>query len=167
MRIVRSGAALRLQLGAVEVQTLADLLTELLAELELETPAGPVYERLYPSAYADARAEETFRDMTETGLRGERTERAQQCLAEVVDAPAKTSALARRARHEIVLSESDGDRWMRVLNDLRLVIGTRLEVTEDDETAGRLDPDDPQALAYVLYGWLTAFQDTLVRVLMG
>jgi len=34
------------------------------------------------------------------------------------------------------------------------------------ETFANLDPADPQALSYVIYGWLTALQDNLVRVLM-
>ena len=52
------------------------------------------------------------------------------------------------------------------LNDLRLVLGTRLGVT--DEAGGRgpwPDDDDPRAPAMVAYHWLTYLQDTLVEAL--
>jgi hypothetical protein len=166
VRILRSGALVRLQLGPVEVQALADLLTELIDSLDADpAPGDAVHDRLYPAAYADRESEEGFREMTETSLRTDRITRAQECLAELVEAPSRSSGLARRVRQEIELSDAEADRWMRVLNDLRLVIGTRLGVTEEDETLDSLDPDDPQALSYVMYGWLTAMQDTLVRVL--
>jgi hypothetical protein len=51
------------------------------------------------------------------------------------------------------------DRWLRVLNDLRLALGTRLGVTEDSE----LDDSQP---AVQVYSWLTAVQDLLVMQLM-
>jgi hypothetical protein len=44
--------------------------------------------------------------------------------------------------------------WLGALNDLRLVLGTRLDV---DEELPDLDRDDPQAPAYAVYeylGWL-------------
>jgi len=55
------------------------------------------------------------------------------------------------------------DRWLRVLNDLRLTLGTRLDISEDDEH-WQIVPDDPRSAAYLLYGWLTEVQDTVVRI---
>ena len=52
------------------------------------------------------------------------------------------------------------DRWLRVLNDLRLALGTRLQVTEDAE----LNAADP---AVNIYHWLSAVQDLLVEQVMG
>jgi hypothetical protein len=188
MRLSRSGDGARLQMGAVEVQTLADLLTELVDDLTADpgtagtngttgtngtagtsgsaAPADPVHARLFPAAYADAEAERGFREMTESGLRTERVERAQRCLSELAGAPSRVAGLARRPRQELLLGDEDCDRWMRVLNDLRLVIGTRLEITEDEDFAS-VDPEDPQSFSYVVYGWLTAMQDNLVRIRMG
>jgi hypothetical protein len=55
-----------------------------------------------------------------------------------------------------------------VLNDLRLVMGTRLEVTDDPETQA-FDPDDPDAAAKIVFayvGWLEGqFVDVLAAVL--
>jgi hypothetical protein len=57
------------------------------------------------------------------------------------------------------LDDEAADRWLRVLNDLRLALGTRLGVTEQDE----LDDQEP---AVQLYHWLSAVQDLLVGHLM-
>ena len=53
--------------------------------------------------------------------------------------------------------------WLGVLNDTRLVLGTRLGVTEDER---ELNPADPQAGAYAMYQWLTWLQGDLVEALL-
>lgn len=60
--------------------------------------------------------------------------------------------------------ELDGEQleaWMRSINDVRLVLGTLLEVDEDDERGRRRD-DEPAYGAYELMGWLL---DTIVEAL--
>lgn len=52
------------------------------------------------------------------------------------------------------LTESEIDDWMRVINDVRLVIGTRLDVGEDDESVAEDDPDGPLREIYHLLGYL-------------
>ena len=51
----------------------------------------------------------------------------------------------------------------RCVNDTRLVLGTRLGVTEEEHV---LDPADPDAGAYALYQWLTMVQGDLVQELL-
>ena len=55
------------------------------------------------------------------------------------------------------------ETWLGVLNDTRLVLGTRLGVTEEERV---LDPADPDAGAYALYQWLTWVQGDLVEELL-
>ncbi len=63
-----------------------------------------------------------------------------------------------RVEDTIVLPSVDEEQlgtWLRTFNDLRLVLGTRLDVSEDD--TGAIDPDDPEAPAQAAYeylGWL-------------
>jgi hypothetical protein len=52
---------------------------------------------------------------------------------------------------------------MRSLNALRLVLGTRLDVTEDDDHD--VDPADPDAPAWYLYFFLSGLVDDLVTAL--
>ena len=52
------------------------------------------------------------------------------------------------------LTEEELGCWMGAINDLRLVLGTRLDVSEDDI---EIDPDSPDAPARFVYhylGWL-------------
>ncbi len=68
----------------------------------------------------------------------------------------------------------DGDRltedelvgWLGALNNLRLVLGTRLDVTEDLDFE-LLEPDDDRRPAFALYHYLTWLQDEVVTALSG
>ena len=64
---------------------------------------------------------------------------------------------------QIALTPDEVQAWLGVLNDTRLVLGTRLGVTEEER---ELDPADPEAGAYALYQWLTWFQGDLVEELL-
>ncbi len=54
--------------------------------------------------------------------------------------------------------------WMRVINDLRLVLGTRLDVTEDEL---ELDPDSSDAPVMELYRLLGYLLEEIVEALNG
>ena len=62
-----------------------------------------------------------------------------------------------------MLDAETAGAWMRALNALRLVLGTRLDVTEDDDRG--IDPDDPDAPAWALYYFLSGLVDELVDAL--
>ena len=51
-----------------------------------------------------------------------------------------------------------------MLNDLRLVLGARLGVTDELYERG-IDLDDPRAVELSVYGWLTWLQAGLVDAL--
>lgn len=65
--------------------------------------------------------------------------------------------------------ELDGDElasWMRAVNDLRLVLGTRLDVGEDDDPI-EFDPADPDAAAWQVYHYLGGLLSFIVEALAG
>ena len=66
------------------------------------------------------------------------------------------------------LTREQAGQWLTALNDLRLVIGIRLEVTDDDEVpaAVRADPGGPAGATFDVYRWLTGAQDSLVVALL-
>ncbi len=53
-----------------------------------------------------------------------------------------------------------------MINDARLALGTRLEVTEDLDLSG-LDPDDPDTAPYAVYWWLGMLEERLIDALSG
>jgi Domain of unknown function (DUF2017) len=64
------------------------------------------------------------------------------------------------------LSLEEAEAWLTALNDLRLVLGTRLNVSEDTLLHG-LDPREPRARELALYAYLSALQEELVAALRG
>lgn len=70
----------------------------------------------------------------------------------------------------LTLSPEESRHWLGALNDLRLTIGTRLDVSDEDETEDgglyRLPDDDPRKPMVMAYLWLGALQETLVETLM-
>jgi hypothetical protein len=146
-----------------EVETLIALVLDLLDALEpgVLDQQDPVYQRLYPDAHRqDADAAQAFRELTETSLRTERRIRAEAMVAEL------RGARSGRRNRIVDLDPASADAWLKVLNDLRLAIGTRLDIT-DDEPPAAAKPGDPQAATYSVYAYLTAVQDRLVAALMG
>ena len=64
------------------------------------------------------------------------------------------------------LSEEELLGWVSTLNDARLVLGTKLDVTEDLDI-GSIAPDDPEAPRYALYAYLTWLEEEAVEALRG
>ena len=67
------------------------------------------------------------------------------------------------------LSEDELVAWLSALNDLRLVLGVRLDVTEETTVAdfASLPDDDPRVLMYATYSYLTFLEDHIVGALAG
>ncbi|MGH2686787.1 MAG: DUF2017 family protein, partial [Actinomycetota bacterium] len=95
--------------------------------------------RLFPTAYTDDEERDgEYQRLMHDDLLGHRL----GCLATVEE----TIELER-------LSEGQLVAWMGALNDLRLVLGTRLDVSEDTDVL-EPDPSDPDGPATAVYGWL-------------
>ncbi|WP_408898585.1 DUF2017 domain-containing protein [Nocardioides sp. R1-1] len=127
-------------------------------------PEDPVLRRLFPSAYrGDPEAAGEFRRFTEGALRDGKARAA----ATVIDVLEEAGLPPEPTDEELVIDvELDPDTalvWLRALTDLRLALGTRLEVEEGDEDYWyALPDDDPRAQAHHIYEWLGFLQETLV-----
>ncbi|MDN3022544.1 DUF2017 domain-containing protein [Streptomyces sp. S.PB5] len=153
-----------------------DPLAELFAEGPSEPPADPVLRRLFPDAYSDPEgtpeakeAEEQraysseFRRYTENDLRAGKRDsalaviRSLDALSPVDDGGAV-----------LKLSVEESRQWLGALNDLRLAIGSRLDIADEDDTdlLYRLPDEDPRKPMVMAYLWLGGLQETLVTTLM-
>ncbi|MEU6606874.1 DUF2017 domain-containing protein [Streptomyces shenzhenensis] len=157
--------------------TPVDPLAELFAEGPSEPPADPVLRRLFPDAYSDPgrapdspeEAEERqahsaeFRRYTENDLRAGKRENA-LAVIHALDALAP----AGEGGAVLKLSQAESRRWLGALNDLRLAIGSRLEITDEDDTdlLYRLPDEDPRKPMVMAYLWLGGLQETLVSTLL-
>ncbi|MDI5967726.1 DUF2017 domain-containing protein [Streptomyces sp. SL13] len=146
----------------------ADPLAALFTDGPTTPPDDPALARLFPNAYhdperaADDKADEAsaeFRRYTENDLRaGKRAD----ALSVVHDLDHLTPRRNGSAR--LTLSREQVPRWLRTLNDLRLTIGTVLDVDDDPDSAlYHLDDDDPRKPYVIAYMWLGALQETLVE----
>jgi hypothetical protein len=137
-----------------------------------------VLKRLFPDAYCDPdgppvnaeKAEERqaysaeFRRFTENDLRAGKRENA---LAVVRSLDALSPGAGGGA--VLKLSPDESRQWLGALNDLRLAIGSRLEITDEDDTdlLYRLPDEDPRKPMVMAYLWLGGLQETLVTTLMA
>lgn len=65
---------------------------------------------------------------------------------------------------KVELTPEQSDVWLTALNDVRLALGTALDISE--EMPEELPPDDPRAPHLGVYQWLTFVQDSLVQTRM-
>jgi hypothetical protein len=138
----------RLSFPAAERELLRGLPAELLLMLE-RTPDDPSLERLFPPAYEDADDEGEYRTLMGAELLHD-SRRALELLGATADAE--------------LLDVDQADAWLRALNQLRLVLGTRLGVSEET-MVGEVDPGRPDAHGLALYGYLSWLQEQLVEAL--
>jgi hypothetical protein len=120
----------------------------------------PARARLFPRAYLDPTAESEEAEWQ--ALVGP------SLLRERLDALQRITVTLGRAVlvgewWQIDLTPDEVQAWLGVLNDTRLVLGTRLGVTEEERA---LDPGDPDAGPYALYQWLTWVQGDLIEELL-
>lgn len=67
----------------------------------------------------------------------------------------------------IRLDDATAQAWMTALNDVRLALGVRLDIKDDEEPDDEgLAPEDPFGAMFVTYRWLTAVQDSLVNAVL-
>ncbi|MFB8144395.1 DUF2017 domain-containing protein [Streptomyces parvus] len=167
-----------------------DPLAALFAEGPSKPPTDPALARLFPDAYSGPggpggpggpegpagavkpekeqelreRSAE-FRRFTEMDLR---TGKRDDALAVVRTLDALSPAPDGGA--VLTLTGDECLSWLRSLNDLRLTIGTRLEVSDEDQgedgSLYRLSDTDPRKPMVMAYLWLGALQESLVETLM-
>jgi hypothetical protein len=155
-RILRtSDGRIALRLAPREREILAALAAELAAETKTATATrgGPIDEglaRLRPDAVkGDVTASAAFRELTGTDLEGGRAARF-ATVAETIDS--------------VSLNEAQAAAWLGAVNDLRLVHGTRLGVTEETG-AGPVDETNPDAGRTIVFLWLGWIEEQLVEAL--
>jgi hypothetical protein len=145
-RVVMRQGRYVLDLDERERELIRQLLGEMRALLSLGAD-DPRVRRLYPAAYADdAEKEDEYRLLTHEELKSGRLSNI-----EVVEASVDAE----------VLSEEQLTAWMQAINSLRLVLGTILDLTDDDEEMA-FDPEDPEARTQALYGYLGGLLDEIV-----
>ena len=164
------GGKLTLKLDDAELGVLSQLfeqMAELLEHPESEAGADPLAKmlnmsgstqisedpalaRLFPDGYSDdEHASADFRRFTEQDLRAQKLAALTTVRDSLSGWTGKSSVTSQQAQD-----------WLKAINDLRLVLGTRLEITAEVET--NFEADEP---GIHLYNYLTYLQGTLIDAL--
>jgi len=102
----------------------------------LAADADPDLRRLYPTAYADDAERDTeYAELVHDDLLQTRLDAIERLVESATESSIDDEQLA---------------AWMQVLNGLRLLLGTRLDVSEEDQ----FDPEAPDAPSRALITWL-------------
>jgi hypothetical protein len=112
-----------------------------------ERPTDPVLARLLPDAYTDPDQAGEFRRLTERSLRARKITNAEVVRGQLSKEPVNIT--------------DDVQSWLAFLADCRLILGTRLGVTDDDPM---LPGPDPQRNLFL---YLAFLQQSLVEAVMG
>jgi hypothetical protein len=139
---------------ATIVGLLLDQLEQLLAADAEDVAGDPVLARLLPDGHrGDPEIAADYRELTESSLRSGKA-----------DDLATMRATLPPDGGEVRLDADQAGAWLRTTNDLRLALGTRLDVSEDTEPPEEVTGEQDQQLA--VYYWLTALQGSLVDALV-
>lgn len=140
---------------ATVVGLLLDQLEQLLAADADDVGDDPVLARLLPDGHrSDPEIAADYRGMTESALRGGKA-----------DDLAVVRATLPAAGGEVRLDPDQAAAWLRSTNDLRLALGTRLDISEDTEPPEEITGEEDHQLA--VYYWLTALQGSLIDALVA
>lgn len=140
---------LQVRMGAAERALLSAVAAELAEELD-HPDDDPDLQRLFPPGYADDAARDAGYQM----MMGDELRRGH------VAALRELAATADAERLEPARAQA----WLRSINAVRLVVGTRLGIDEDTPL-GRIRRGDPDLRARVAYDVLTVLLDDLIAAL--
>ena len=149
----RGDGSVDAKLRSEEVEIVLRMASDILDELD--DVEDPGLRRLFPPAYEnDPKADEEFRSLTKDDLIERKKLAANMVIKSIEHGKKKRGVWSAR------LDEDTLHSWLGVVNDARLIMGTRLNVTEDDY--GELPSSNPQMNLYV---YLTALEGALIEAL--
>jgi hypothetical protein len=120
-------------------------------------PEDEVLHRLLPNAYSDDVDAAEFRRYTESTLRGKKQAHAMSIRMLLKSSP----------EGDVELDHQGANDWLGGLNDIRLALGVRLKIENNNyQHLELLSPDDPLRGVYAVYSWLGWLQETLLSALM-
>ncbi len=151
--VTRSGDGFTLHIGADEREVVARLLGEL-RDMQTNPDAADAVARLFPVVHpGDAHEEEEWQRL----MRDELITSRSAAIDTVV-------GVLQRPGRKVPITAAEMQAFIQAVNSIRLVLGTVLDVGEDEDD---LAPELLESPEYGLYGYLSFVLDASVRVLSG
>jgi len=152
----RSDGILSVLLGHVEGRVVRDLPARLRAVLEDPAFSDRATSRLFPPAYADPRREKEYRRLLGEDLVRRKLENVEAFERTLRDWRERKDGI------EVLIRPHDFELWLGFVNDMRLLLGSELDIADDD-WGEELDLDHPGAEDLVLLHFLSWLEDELLR----
>jgi hypothetical protein len=147
----RRGGRFLVSLSDEERTMLAELARQVRELLDAEDPSSdPAVGRLFPPAYTD----DPLRNLEFETNMGSQPRNGKLEAVETLERTVRSTEL----------TEDELVAWMAVVNDARLVIGTRIEITEQ-ATEADFPEGHPQRETFGMYVYLTWLEDRILRAL--
>jgi len=154
----RGDGSLDVKLSSEEAEAIRRVANDILDELK--DTEDPGLRRPFPPAYKDdPDRNEEFEVLTRDDLLARKRNAAEAVVNSIDRGKSKRGAWSAR------LQEDVAQAWLALVNDARLILGTRLDVTEDMDH-DPLPPDDPKGPQHNLYVYLSALEWALVEAMM-
>jgi hypothetical protein len=154
-----AGDRVRVRLAHDEVAVLRGLPDQLRSVLG-QSRDEPVNQRLFPPAYLDV--DDIERDTEYQELMHDDLVKEKLANLDLVTGTLERGSTTVR-RWTVELTGDEAQAWLGVLNDLRLALGVRLDITEDFD--GDVDDSDPRAAALRLLSYLGWLEEQLLDAL--
>jgi hypothetical protein len=139
------------RLEPYEVELLRGLVGDVVARVTADTREDPVTARLFPDASPDPATAADLHDLLHDDLREAKLAAARVLLESLPD------------DGRLALDPETAEQWLTALNDVRLALGTTLDITEESYER-ETDADD---LGMQVYDLLTFLQDSLVEAVLA
>lgn len=150
-----SGEGLRIELERDEAELLRRLIAELRLLLEADVPdSDTVKKRLFPPAYEGEEDAAEFRSLVGDDLHAVKTEAVRSVSERLGPSGGLISSIP----------PEEATAWLILLTDLRLAIGTRMDVDEA-KMEREFEPGDPDAAAMSVMHWLGWVQESMLAAL--
>lgn len=138
----------------------ADELAKLVGLSDATRPEDPALLRLLPDVdSSDPERSAEFRRYTDTDLRETKLHHIRVALAGL------------GSTGEIALDRQTADMWMRALNDVRLVLGSRMGIVTDDDAEALMDEtadhDERTEVMLSVYDVLTWLQEAITQLMLS
>lgn len=154
----RHSEGMRISMSETELKLLLEL-PQQLRDL-YDNPLDEAYDRLFPRAYLDPteeKAESEWQEFVHPDLHRQRLD-----ALESVTSILNQAGPVGRNLVGVDLDEDTVNALLSVLNDARLILGSRIGLNDESEVRPDLDPG-----LYAAYQWLSYLEGDLVETLLG
>lgn len=127
---------------------------------DVAAPGDPIMRRLLPDAYRDdPDAAGEYRRLMDADLRLQKAAALRRILDDLAGGQHRKGGELR-----LDLTRDAAEQWLYGLTDIRLVLGTMLDVTEEiDQERASLEPGSPRFMQFGIYDWVTWLQDEIIQ----